>query len=173
MKEYQWYRQHGICTDCHSENALPGIAYCRCCKAMRIEYNRASWEKCKEKRIPINRQQHKNLYWKRKEAGFCTRCGKNAPETGKAKCTVCLRKDAEVHMRTAHQNGVVSREQWVADKICFTCGKHPALPGKKLCQSCYSKTLLTIANARKCVKNGWRFENFVFGKIERGEQNAN
>jgi hypothetical protein len=72
-------------------------------------------------------------------------------------------------MRTAHQNGVVSREQWVADKNCFTCGKHPALPGKKLCQSCYSKTLVTITNARKYVKSGWLFENFVFGKIERGK----
>lgn len=171
MTEYQWYKQHGICVDCNQENALPGITYCRCCKARRIEYNRTEWEKHKDRLIPINREHKKSLYWQRKEAGLCTRCGKHPPETGKAKCTACLRKDAAVHMRTAHRNGVVSREQWAADKICFTCGKHPALPGKKLCQYCYSKTLATIANARKHIKSGWMFEDFKFGKYDKEDDN--
>lgn len=167
--DYMWYKSHGICTDCGQEDALPGKAVCRCCHARRIEYNKKAWEKNREHLIPIQNARRRELYKARKEAGLCTRCGKHPPETRKVKCTACLRKNAAVHMRTAHQNGVVSREQWVADKNCFTCGKHPALPGKKLCQSCYSKTLVTIANARKYVKSGWRFENFVFGKIERGE----
>lgn len=164
MTEYQWYRQHGICTDCHSENALPRIAYCRCCKAMRIEYNRVSWEKCKEKRIPINREQHKNLYWQRKEAGLCTRCGKNAPETGKAKCTRCLRKDAGVHKKSARGRGVQSRYDWLRQELCWTCGKYPHIQGKKLCQSCYDKSLVSLAEARKHITSGWMLEGFLFGK---------
>lgn len=171
MTDYQWYRQHGICTDCHSENALPGIAYCRCCKAQRIEYNRKNWEKQKEKRNPINRERNKSVYRQRKEAGLCTRCGKKKPETGKVKCSRCLRKDAQIHRKSARGRNVQSRYDKLSQGLCWTCCKFPHIPGKKICQSCYDKSLVSLEKARQCITSGWMHENFVFGKVERGEKN--
>ena len=167
MSEYQWYKQHGICVDCNRENALPGITYCRCCKARRIEYNRTEWERHKERLIPINRERNKSLYWQRKEAGLCTRCGKNQPDTGKAKCTRCLRKDAQIHQKSARGKSVQSRYDWLSKGLCWTCGKNPHIKGKKVCQSCYDKSIVSLAEARKNIKSGWMFEDFKFGKYDK------
>lgn len=162
----EWYKEHGICTICHHENALNGRTYCIVCKARVITYNQDNWMKQKEKRNPINKEHNRKVYQERKQAGICTRCGKNKPEAGKAKCTRCLVKD-----RKAHEIGrYTSRSDWMKQGICYTCGKSPCLKGKKICQSCYDKSLKSLEKARTFIKSGWRFGDFKFGKYDKPER---
>lgn len=98
----EWYKEHGICTICHHENALNGRTYCIVCKARVITYN---------------------------------------------------------------------QDNWMKQGICYTCGKSPCLKGKKICQSCYDKSLKSLEKARTFIKSGWRFEDFKFGKYDKPERN--
>ena len=45
-EEYQWYKAHGICVECHHERARPGKTMCEACAE---KDNARKREKCKKK----------------------------------------------------------------------------------------------------------------------------
>ena len=73
-------------------------------------------------------EQRKILYYKRKELGICTRCGKENAVTGKINCIACAEKISISRKE--------NREYFLKRGLCTICGKREAEPNKKICYEC-------------------------------------
>lgn len=89
---YWWYKNHGICTNCHKEKAYKHQSLCLECRLKRLSREQ-------ERRVnmsEVDREKEKarrkiscyNLYHKRKESGICVDCGKRTPVKG-VRCEMC------------------------------------------------------------------------------------
>lgn len=108
-------------------------------------------------------KQQKILYQIRKEQGICTKCGKRKAVPGKAKCGVCLEKDAERQRRKSFNRPNI-REERIKNHLCLWCGK-AAVENNKYCEECL----------QKCVENGkkakarnkyWEDDNKIVFKMK-------
>lgn len=159
---YDFLKSRGMCVACENEKAIRGKTLCLMCKAMRIEYNRDAYQNMTDEQKAQRKQKSRDLYAQRKESGICTKCGKRKPETGKAKCTACLAKNAKVHMKKARKDGVMPRFLFGDGYHCQTCGS--TISGGKLCDRCYQNAVRTISIARTHIHAGWKNDGFAFGK---------
>lgn len=80
-------KEHGICTRCGHNEALPGLTLCAICQ-----------EKLKRKRKPVilteaqkerNARLMKARYERLKASGLCVKCGKEPVEPGLVRCHNC------------------------------------------------------------------------------------
>lgn len=160
-----WYKAHGICVSCGQQNAVQGETRCLECKFKYRESNSQYYVKHKEELNRKCRDRGKQLYDERKERGICVRCGKRKAQTGKVRCAVCLAKDRQAHIKKSRAEGVLPHSMLGNGEYCYTCGK--PVDGTKLCPKCLETSRRTIAYARTFIKNGWKAENFVFGKYDK------
>lgn len=149
---YDWYKEHGICVNCHKMNAIRGQTLCPDCRDRRNAQAAERYKQRKDELIPHRREYSKKRYEALKAAGLCVRCGKRQPESGKFSCTRCIRKQSQYKQNAFQRKGGTPR--WLAMDLglCAVCCKHPKMNDKKVCQSCYD----TIC---KCAKE--RCENDV------------
>lgn len=89
---YVWYKDHGICTKCHTRYAEPGRTVCKPCtvreKAMLLKRDPG-----RERHKQYNRDRRARL----KAEGLCTYCGKVKAMPGHALCKRCDERQAESH----------------------------------------------------------------------------
>lgn len=73
-ENYQWYKAHGICVECHQRSAVKGKTLCETCATKFNEHKKKSMQQ-------------------RRVLGLCTRCGKplsaEERESGYRMCAKC------------------------------------------------------------------------------------
>jgi len=126
MEFYRWYKAHGICPRCRTNNAMAGHVLCAECAEKKAEYMA---EYRKSHRAELNAKQRARRARYRAE-GLC-QCGKPA-RPGMSRCIDCS--------LTAIRNGEKYRALhprkplWMRKErgICLRCDE-PAVEGKRLC----------------------------------------
>lgn len=90
--DYYWYKSHGICTDCHANNAEKGHTRCLDCRLKALD--RAAERRCKMTEQDIEKRRNQRhiyaitRYHKLKESGMCVDCGKREAVNG-VRCKSC------------------------------------------------------------------------------------
>lgn len=133
----EFFRKHHICTECGKVKVPENERICLECRAKRKKYRKPLTEKQKNN----FRKQQNSLYQQRKKQGICTRCGKAKAMPGKAKCGVCLAKDAEIH-RKRYMDRPNIKEYRKDNHLCYYCGNEIDLDKGQLCSSCLEKCKL-------------------------------
>lgn len=134
----EFCREHHICTACHKEIVYGTDKICYECRAKKDKYWKPLTEEQKMRYGNRFKEQQKFLYQQRKEQGICTRCGKLKAMPGKAKCGVCLAKDAEMH-RKQRFNRPNIKEYRKENHLCYYCGNEIDLPKGQLCSNCLER----------------------------------
>lgn len=113
----------------------------------------------------------------RASKGLCVRCGRIAPP-GRRVCALCISHTNQ----NLRDKKIAEGMNWPrgSNGICWTCNKEAVMEGKKICQSCYEKTIEAQKMAtewhkkngtgpmRQFIENFWKLEN-----AEREERKAN
>lgn len=93
---YWWYKNHGICTNCHKEKVYQKQSLCLECRLRKLsiaQERRANMtEEERQKRNELKRVSNYNLYHQRKDSGICVDCGKRKPVKG-VRCEGCRMKN--------------------------------------------------------------------------------
>ena len=154
----KFYRENGICTSCGKEKVFGDEIQCPDCKAKHKAQRKPLSEEQKERYNKNFRKQQRSLYQERKEQGICTKCGKRKAMPGKAKCGICLDKDAERKRRKSFNRPNI-REERIKNHLCLWCGT-PAVENGKLCPSCLKKS---VENGRKSLAQNkfWKYDNKI------------
>lgn len=139
---YRWYKEHGICVNCHQEEAIPGRVYCPECAAKNAESDRKWYNKkmADPQYRETVREKKKASYQRRKDNGICVYC--NNPATHRIYCYECFvkvkRRGIERGKRERwerHEKGLIS-DYWRKNKLCVRCGK-PVKEGFLICEEHY------------------------------------
>lgn len=140
----EYLKRINRCIKCQKQDGytLGGRSYCFECSTKMNELNATYRESRKEKikqKAVIKRD-----YWR--ENGMCTHCGKILPPNYKyLHCTVCRAKKRNAQRKRRISQGVNYPRG--GNGICWQCNKKLAMEGKKLCQDCYSKRIISINKA--------------------------
>lgn len=140
---YKFYQSIGICPICR-KNALHGSEKrCPECRAKNAESS------SRRKRDSSRKNGYaRTTYYRRKEAGICTDCGKRKAKEGHTTCEVCTQKRVERN-RLARGTTLCDKNTYkLTHGLCVRCGKNPQLEGKKLCKECYDKSVANLPNNR-------------------------
>ena len=159
----------GICRQCQTNEAEPGIQNCWDCaeksrKASQARRNSESAED-KAKRLAYNREYKRMRRIKFILAGLCTRCGKRRPQADKQICLDCVAITRRE--RDARKTDTLLRNERPDYGLCYICGESK-LEGKRLCARCNKTSLANLAKAGATTdkaKHPWRMSNnLVFAK---------
>lgn len=110
----------------------------------------------------------KKVREKRAANGLCVRCGRIAPP-GRRTCALCISHTNQ----NLQDRRIAEGMNWPrgSNGICWTCNKEPVMEGKKICQSCYEKTMKAQQMAtewhkkngtgpvKQSIENFWKLEN--------------
>jgi hypothetical protein len=174
MKNYEWYKEHHICTQCLKETAMPGRTLCYECAEKSIERGLAYRTKNRES----IRAKSRADYIKRKEKGLC-RCGRPARE-GKSLCAICAAKDNKRHIERRHSAGKTMplglRKEL---HICLRCEK-TAVEGYCYCaehlqkQRAYISKAVEVGKHNEKVKAARRYikRSMFYGTIQQKQGSA-
>lgn len=132
-KSREFFRENHICSSCGKQIVFGSDKTCPECREKRARIKKNITEDAKEK----ERERQKSIYKDRKERGVCTRCGKRPPAPGRAKCGICLEKNAEEH-RKKNYNRKNIKEYRIENRLCYYCGD-PVDTDKKICSKCLQK----------------------------------
>lgn len=155
MTDSEFYRlrkKAGVCPRCGREDAftMTGRSFCADC-AEKARANKAAQYAVEEKKIRMYAQ-HCNGQKKRRDMGLCPTCGRPATP-GYSTCEYCRAKHRN-YMRNYRNS--FTRGQY---GICWQCNKREALPGKRVCQSCYDMKIRcqrqAIAVVAEMKESGW------------------
>lgn len=147
-EQYQWYKEHGICTHCRHEKAEPGKTLCLACMMDNRQY---------KSKKDMDKQNAKSMsqYYSRKSSGLCVVCGKRPQEHG-LKCKKCA---AKIKMRSDRRRQDILRSERPDYGKCYICGK-PVMAGKKVCPECYATRIKSISKIMCLpISDAWRKES--------------
>lgn len=162
-------RENHICTECHKNIVFGSDKICFECRAKMQYYRKPPSSESKEKFKAYSR----NLYAERKAQGICTRCGKRKAAPGKAKCFVCLEKDARSKREKYVAKGTNANKERIANGICLKCGINKADSPSKWCKECQEESSERLAKARS-LSHFWEEDNrIVFKRWSNGNRNDN
>ena len=149
----QWYLSHKICPRCGKNDLMGDETICPECRAnntnnllsnrVRINYNES------------HKKWAKDTYWKRKEAGICTRCGKRMATTGMATCGICRAKENETRRI---REGTSDREEHVQKGLCYFCD-NPVKEGYKVCEKHYKMNIEKGEKGREAQRKKEKMRN--------------
>lgn len=86
---YEWYKKHNICVKCGQEDAVRNHVLCFRCMIKNREVTKKYADKHRIEVREKNRVSNKNRYYKLKELGICTLCGKRKTKSNKVYCEHC------------------------------------------------------------------------------------
>lgn len=89
---YEFYKKHHICVRCGQENAERNHILCFRCMIKSREQSLVYNNKHREERKEKSRINSRNRYYRLKESGVCTSCGKRKTEYNKVMCKHCSAK---------------------------------------------------------------------------------
>ena len=170
---YYFLKEHNICTRCRKEKAVKGFTMCADCLYYSSEYQaerRASMSpESKEFFSKKSSDAHKRLYYKRKNAGLCTRCGKHKAVKGTTKCTECRASYNRYMREFKHKRGVTPFELKGNGYYCSTCGKPVENAGDKLCKRCYEncRNVLRKAQLESRLSANSEHWKYKYGEIKK------
>lgn len=139
-KSYYFRKNNNLCVHCGE----PTDGTTRC-------------ERCKE----MNRKNKKEEYWFLRNMGVCVSCRTHSAAPGKAKCEVCLQKDAQKYKeRLKRSNNELRKEnhrEYMRNRrikarengMCVTCFNRKAVPGRKVCVECATKNRRKLTERRR------------------------
>lgn len=133
-----FYRENHLCTECGKVTVPESEKICPECRAKYNNRRKPLSKEQKERYKKTFCKQQKSLYWQRKEQGLCTKCGKRKPMSGRAKCGICLDKDAQVHRKIYYSRPNI-REYRKENHLCYYCGNEIDLEKGQLCSACLEK----------------------------------
>ena len=124
----QFYKEHGICTVCHSRPSIPGLTRCVDCTLRDVDARamQTPTAEQRERQAATSRARYQAL----KDAGLCVVCGQRCAADGHALCLDCSTRRRRKRIERKPPKKMKAPEQ------CTWCD-NPHLPGKKLCQACY------------------------------------
>ena len=159
-----FYIKMGVCPVCKKNDLIGTEKLCKECAAKKAEiaakYRDKNREKCNKK----HKEYIKAVYYKRKEAGICTRCGKRKAREGKTTCPICAEKDAEYHRiryASAEHNVDIPRSERPDHGLCYICGT--PIESGTICETCRER----FSKIGKKSKGSayWRKDNeIILGK---------
>ena len=130
-EEYHYYKAHGICVSCHSEEAAKGRSCCLNCLSIKAEQQRKRKsllsEEEQEEMKRVMREKSQALRDYRKANGLCTICGKPAYENH----STCY-EHYLYHKRYSERRSRAKKKGYSEQGLCRICGK-PTAEGKKYC----------------------------------------
>ena len=131
-EEYRYYKEHGICVDCHQEEAAKGRTRCLTCLSIRAEQREKRESKLTEEeraeKNRIKREKGKALRDDRKANGLCDVCGKPAYKNH-SKCY-----EHYIYYKRYEKKRREKKNKGYAELgLCRICGE-PTVGGKKFCK---------------------------------------
>lgn len=161
------------CIQCGKQDAytLNGRARCSVCADKGKVADRKRYQ------THNGSEAQKKVRENRASKGLCVRCGRIAPP-GRRTCALCISHTNQ----NLRDKKIAEGMNWPrgSNGICWTCNKEPVMEGKKICQSCYEKTMKSQQMAtewhkkngtgpvKQSIENFWKLEN-----AERKERKAN
>ena len=137
--DYAWHKEHGFCTRCRKEKALPGKVLCPAC----LEYHQlVSFNAYDKQKAHEYQARRREIYHEHKANGICVRCSK--PATHGIYCYECSIKQKRKHQAEALKRKFLryesrsGRQYRRENGLCWFCGapvEAPALHGQA-CNSC-------------------------------------
>lgn len=130
---YHYYKDHGICVDCHQYEAAKGKTRCLNCLSIMAEQRRKRESKLTAEEIAeknrIKREKSQKLRDYRKANGLCTVCGKPVYKNY-SKCY----EHYIYYLRYERKRRQEKKNKGYAELgLCRICGKS-AVEGKKFCK---------------------------------------
>lgn len=138
---YEMRKRAGLCPKCGREDAytMAGRVMCaECAEKARIKAERR--RKDPDKRETMYNSV-KSIKHARKADGLCPECG-GKPVDGRVRCVSCTIKSMAYKRKC--RGGPIPRGEY---GVCWTCNRESALPGKRLCKSCYDKACRNLINS--------------------------
>lgn len=132
----EFYSKIGICPICCKNKLFGDEKSCIECREKKRKTRKTTIKEEDRQKI---REQKRNTYRIRKENGICTRCGKKKAAYGRTKCALCLKKDAQNHMKMDINPKEHYIKRMTAAHLCLDCKKPVDMENSKLCQSCWQK----------------------------------
>ena len=100
-ESYSWYKEHGFCTRCCNEKAMPGKTICEDCARKKAEYARIYREKKKSEDPDAfrkgKRESRDSTREKRSKQGVCEKCGKHKPWGDRKTCIECTLQNRKIN----------------------------------------------------------------------------
>lgn len=162
-ENYDFFKEHGICTRCNKEFVEPGKTMCPSCIEKHNKYSKNRYNE----NIEVNkrmRESNKKRYYMLKESGICTDCGKNKIYKSKSsvRCYECYIK----HRRKKIEYNQKHYKHWKEQGLCFKCGGE-CVDGRTVCADCLKKLQDSAANARKHIQRDFDFKHSIidYGKL--------
>lgn len=131
----------GICPQCQKRAVEPHRKACYECLAReRDRYYKRRADGSLAKKSARNGVRKMEEYYRRKEAGICTRCGKKSAEHG----LLCNRCYVKYRAKEIARRNNIHRSERPAYGKCYICGAEELYDGHKVCKACYEKRLKTL-----------------------------
>lgn len=146
-ERYDYLKRLHICVNCGNEDAEPKSIYCLECREKNYKRNKEYRARNIERLKEGQRKYFKSLYYKRKESGICTKCGKRKVCTNST--TLCI--DCYVKKRRKKDkrwNNEIPRAERVGFGLCYICAE-PREVHNTLCNKCFQRcsTVMKKTNA--------------------------
>ena len=140
---------HSLCQSCGDKRRQAERARCAKARAAGILYAGRDAERCR--RSASDRSKRRD--GARRDAGLCTRCGKQEPLEGRTVCEPCR-----------EARGEREREQYAARRDAGECGKcgAPAPDGSARCERCARSV---AKSSRKKAKNARSRQRYVRRRV--------
>ena len=150
-EDYQWFKEHHICTHCRKEKAETGKTLCLSCLIENRKYKKKNVDKCLES------QKSKEKRQQRKELGLCVNCGVR-PQIHGLLCTKCY---STRKVRNERNRSTILRSERRSHNLCYICGS-PAIQNKGVCSKCYQTRIVAMSSCMYMTKDE---KNTVWSKL--------
>ena len=167
-------KSNRICIKCGKEPAVKGRVSCvECLEKNRLEAQRRRenmTEEEKERAREIVRANYRKRVSRYKAQGMCAKCGIRKAVSGKTLCVPCANKERAWSIATYNRryrrtdNAGLDRSEWASYGICYTCGKNPVVPGKKLCKECSERATKHLPKDKNYNEYWSKQNNLIFIK---------
>lgn len=147
----QWYIDHKICVSCGQRDAFNGRQKCPEC------LEKSTLNNIKYRSLERERSYYPRRKAKREEriaAGLCPNCGRSAVK-GRL-CVECYAKKQQRHEKEKAARSIRGdpRRIRVENGLCWFC-ETPAIPGLRVCEVHYAKTMEKFHNLRGGERHPW------------------
>lgn len=131
----------GICPRCQKRAIEPNKKMCyECLGHERDRYHQRKADGSLEKKRIRNSERKMSEYYRRKETGLCTRCGKRRAEHG----LLCNRCYVKYRIKQVARQDDIQRSERPSYGRCYICDAEELYDGHKVCRLCYEKRLKTM-----------------------------
>ena len=137
-EDYQWFKEHHICTHCRKEQAEAGKTLCLSCLIENRKY--------KSNKI-YSRERYKELRQQRKDSGICVNCGVR-PQTHGLLCDKCY---TTRKLRNERNRSTIPRSERIGHDLCYICGS-PSIQNKCVCEKCYQTRMVAESSCMYMTK---------------------